>query len=52
MIQVMDRFEEEKETMAAAYAAKMDQMMEKNKDVIYTFINALTDKKVKDKQEG
>ena len=25
---------------------------EKNKDVVYTFINALTDKKVKDKQEG
>lgn len=24
MIQVMDRFEEEKKTMAAAYAAKMD----------------------------
>ena len=34
MIQVMDRFEEEKETMAAAYAAKMDQMMGKNKDVM------------------
>lgn len=34
MIQVMDRFEEEKKTMAAAYAAKMDQMMEKNKDVM------------------
>ena len=27
MIQVMDRFEEEKKTMAAAYAAKMDQML-------------------------
>ena len=34
MIQVMDRFEEEKEAMAAAYAAKMDQMMGKNKDVM------------------
>ena len=34
MIQVMDRFEEEKKTMAAAYAAKMDQMMGKNKDVM------------------
>lgn len=30
----MDRFEEEKETMAAAYAAKMGQMMGKNKDVM------------------
>ena len=34
MLQVMDRFEEEKKTMAAAYEAKMDQDVYKRQGLI------------------